>query len=226
FGNGVVTWNLGGLAVNATVPLTLAVQVNNPAAAGVNSITNPAQVADDGANGPDLNPNDNQTSDMDTLNAAPDLTITKDDGLTTVTPGQMVTYTLTISNVGNQGATGVVVMDTLPANTTFVSATGSFSVSNGVATFNIGALGGGQSGTRTLVVQVNTPVPAGVTEIVNPATITDDGANGTDPPPDINSVPARRASDLAPDLTITKDDGLTTVTPGQMVTYTLTITNA
>src|SRR5262249_42289132 len=150
---------------------------------------------------PDLNPNDNQTSDMDTLNAAPDLTITKDDGLTTVTPGQMVTYTLTISNVGNQGATGVVVMDTLPANTTFVSATGSFSVSNGVVTCNTGALRGGQSGPRTLVVQFNIPVPTGVTEIVNTATTTDAGANGPDPTPANNPAMDMDALNAAPDLT-------------------------
>ena len=44
------------------------------------------------------------------LIAAPDLAITKTDGLLTVVPGQTLTYTLTISNVGNQDATGVTVM--------------------------------------------------------------------------------------------------------------------
>src|SRR5262249_24737244 len=130
-----------------------------------------------------------------------------------------------ISNVGNQGATGVVVTDTLPANTTLVSATGSFSVNNGVVTFNIGALGAGQSGTRTLVFQVNNPVPAGVNLIVNMASIPDHGANGMAPTPDNNTARDADVVNAVPDLTITKSDGVNSVTPGQTITYTLTITN-
>ena len=42
---------------------------------------------DDLSNGPDPTPADNTGSDTDTLNAAPDYTITKDDGLATAQPG-------------------------------------------------------------------------------------------------------------------------------------------
>src|SRR5262249_23621800 len=135
--NGVVTWNLGTLAGGgASSTRTLTVQVNNPAPAGVHSITNTPTVADDGTNGPDPA----KATDPDALVAAADLAITKDDGVTTVTPGQTLTYTLTIRNVGNQGSTGVVVTDTLPANVTFVSASGGGTQANGVVTWNIGAL--------------------------------------------------------------------------------------
>jgi uncharacterized repeat protein (TIGR01451 family) len=43
----------------------------------------------------------------------------KDDGGVTVAPGDTIVYTLTFTNVGNRNATGVVLTETVPANTTF-----------------------------------------------------------------------------------------------------------
>ncbi|MCP4986695.1 MAG: DUF11 domain-containing protein, partial [Colwellia sp.] len=48
-----------------------------------------------------------------------DLLLTKDDGDATVGAGEIVAYTLTIANGGNQDATGVLLADDVPANTTF-----------------------------------------------------------------------------------------------------------
>ena len=66
---------------------------------------------------------------VDTIRFAPPLSITKDDGVTTVVAGDGVTYTytITVTNSGSQIATGVVVTDTLdPALVALVSgATGS-----------------------------------------------------------------------------------------------------
>lgn len=222
FANGVVTFNVGTVGVGQSVTRTVTLQVNNPIPAGVSTIVNTATVTDDGALGADPTPGDNTATATDTINGAPNLAIAKDDGLTSVIPGQVVTYTVAIANLGNRGATGVVVTDTLPANTTFVSASGGGTLADGVVTWDIGALAGGGAGaTRTLTVQVNNPVPAGASTIVNTATVSDDGTNGPDP---------ATATDTdvliaAPDLAITKDDGLTTVTPGQSVTYALTVAN-
>lgn len=52
-----------------------------------------------------------------------DLLFTKSDGLTTLVPGQTITYTLVISNVGTIPATSVVITDVLPANTTYITDT-------------------------------------------------------------------------------------------------------
>jgi uncharacterized repeat protein (TIGR01451 family) len=41
-----------------------------------------------------------------------------------VAPGGTITYTITYANTGNASATGVVIADAVPTNTTFVSATG------------------------------------------------------------------------------------------------------
>ncbi|MFL6194240.1 MAG: hypothetical protein ACJ75H_08720, partial [Thermoanaerobaculia bacterium] len=49
----------------------------------------------------------------------PDLSIAKSDGGASVAPGGTVAYTLTYSNTGGLGAAGVVITETVPANTTF-----------------------------------------------------------------------------------------------------------
>jgi hypothetical protein len=61
--------------------------------------------------------------------------------------------------------------DTIPANTVFIFApNGTFA--NGVVTFNIGALAGNTSVTRTVTVQVANAVAANVTSIINFCSVT------------------------------------------------------
>src|SRR5439155_306467 len=57
-----------------------------------------------------------------------------------VVSGQNLTYTLIYGNTGSASATGTVISDTVPAGTTFVSATGGGTLSSGVVTWNIGNL--------------------------------------------------------------------------------------
>src|SRR5260221_14459608 len=61
-----------------------------------------------------------------------------------------ITYTISYSNTGNANATGVVIADTIPTNTAFVSATGGGTLAAGIVTWNIGALAAGASSTVTL----------------------------------------------------------------------------
>src|SRR5437867_1469807 len=70
------------------------------------------------------------------------------------------------ANTGNWGATGGVLSDTVPVNTTFVSATGGGTLSAGVVTWSIGTLAAGGSGSVPLTVRVNSP-PANGTVITN-----------------------------------------------------------
>src|SRR6185312_9401078 len=97
--------------------------VVNPVAAGVTQISNTASIADNGANGAELTPVNNTASDTTPVIAAPDFSLTKSDGGASVAPGGTVAYTLTYANSGNQGATGVVLTETVPANTTFNAGT-------------------------------------------------------------------------------------------------------
>ena len=71
-----------------------------PPAAGLETLRNDVRVADDGTNGPDPTPLDNLDNDVDTLDATPDLRVTKDDGALLVIAGQTLTYTITVENPG------------------------------------------------------------------------------------------------------------------------------
>jgi uncharacterized repeat protein (TIGR01451 family) len=111
--------------------------------------------------------------------AAPDLALSG-TAPGSVKLGDNVTYSLTVTNNGMAGSTGVMLVDTLPSGVTFVSATGGVTPANGVLTFNVGSLAAGASTTVAIVV---TPTAAG--------TLTDRATasmNQTDPTPADNSV--------------------------------------
>lgn len=96
----VVTWTIGDLAARSSVTRSVTVRVASSVAAGVTALTNTATVA--GEDGADPTPGNNTDTDIDTLVAAPDLVVTKTDGQTSATPGDTLTYTLTIRNAGDQ----------------------------------------------------------------------------------------------------------------------------
>ena len=112
-------------------------------------------------------PTDNSDTDTDTITAAPDLYITKDDGLAVVTAGDTVIYTINYGNDGSQDATGVVITETLPAGATF-NAAGSTAgwtetaPGSGIYEFNVGALASGATGSVTFAVIVDDPLAAGI----------------------------------------------------------------
>src|SRR6185369_7325452 len=85
-----------------------------------------------------------------------DLSVTKTTGATSVTPGQVITYTITVSNAGPSPATNVVVTDTLPPGLQYVLATPSQGSCSGTTTVtcNMGTLNSGASATVALQVQV------------------------------------------------------------------------
>jgi uncharacterized repeat protein (TIGR01451 family) len=224
-----------GTVAGASGPVTatFAVTVVNPVAAGVSLVLNTASIADDGTHGADPTPGNNTGSDTTPVTGAPDLSVTKSDGGASVAPGGTVSYTLTSANGGDRGASGVVLTETVPANTTFNSGASTAgwvcSPSNdpgSTCTLAVGGLAaGGGSQSVTFAVTVFNPVAAGVTQISNTATVADDGANGIDPTPGNNT-----GSDTTPvtgaDLSITKSDGGASVTPGGTVAYVLTYGNS
>jgi large repetitive protein len=202
-----------------------AVTVVNPLPAGVTGISNTATIADDGLFGVDGNPLNNTSTVLTSVNAAINLTISKSDGNTGSTPGQNITYTLTYSNTGNKGATGVVINETVPANTTFNAgaSTAGWScaaiTAGSACTFPVGPLaGGGAGGSVAFTVTVDNPVPGGTTQISNTATITDDGTNGADADTGNNTSTDTTPFDAPPTIGTYSDTSLfvtqgTTVTP-------------
>ncbi len=158
-----------------------------------------------------------------------DLSITKTDSPDPVTAGNNLTYTITVTNNGPDAASTVSWSDTLPAGTTFVSqpavagwsctlpsvgAGGTVTCSN--PSFAVG------SAVFTLTVKVGAGV-AGGTVLSNTATVT---STTGDPMSGNNSSTTTTTVAASADLSITKTDGVTTVTPGGSTTYTITATNA
>ncbi len=132
YGNHVVIWPLPSLAAYAVTNLTV-----TAVAAEGGSLTN---VASGTSALLDLNLTNNngslpQAETHTVISALADVAVFKDGG-TNVYAGQSVAYLITATNAGPSTATNVIVQDTLPAGAVFQSASGSYSLSNGMVTWS------------------------------------------------------------------------------------------
>jgi uncharacterized repeat protein (TIGR01451 family) len=180
---GIVTWSLPSLASGASTSVTIQLRIDSALPSGVTQITNTASVV---GSATDPIPDNNAHADTTPVVAAPDLLVTKDDGSAVATPGGFVTYTITVSNVGNQDATGVTLSEVVPANTTFVPGGSSAQWNAAGTALAVGSLAVGQTATFFYQVRIDDPFPVGLAQISNTVTATDDGGNGPDPTPGNN----------------------------------------
>lgn len=108
---------------------------------------------------------------------------------TQVHPGEMITYTLTITHEHPLTATtNVVLTDTLPADTTFVSATGPYTVNGNTVEWDYASLSAGGTESVQLVVEV---APTAVGSVVNDnyAVSSDDVNQVTGAPVSVTVIP-------------------------------------
>ena len=168
------------------------------------------------------------------LNAAPDLHLSKSEGGGAVAPGGIIVYTLLYKNQGNQEATGIVLTETVPDQSTFDSSASnsSWNCSDINCQLEIGALAAGAEAMVKFAVKVANPLPAGVTQISNSAMIADDGSNGPEPTPNDNLATDQTTVDRAFQLLATKVDTLAldadndgVYSPGDTIEYVVTIRN-
>jgi uncharacterized repeat protein (TIGR01451 family) len=115
---------------------------------------------------------------------APSLVITLTPDRDSVNPGEEITYTIKYENIGDEPATGVVLVEYLSEYATFVSATGGGVYApgppgGGTVTWTIGTLASGASGTVTKKVLVPDTVPGG-TVIEDRAAITSSEGSADD----------------------------------------------
>jgi large repetitive protein len=139
----------------------------------------------------------------------------------TVAVGQNITYNITVTNNGPITATGVTVTDTLPAATTYVSATPSQGSCSGTTTVtcSLGTLNNGANATITIVATANS---SGT--ISNTATVT---ANEKDTAPANNSSTASTTANVITCATPTiTAGGQTTFCSGGSVLLTANATGA
>ncbi|HYC90309.1 MAG TPA: Calx-beta domain-containing protein [Thermoanaerobaculia bacterium] len=112
-----------------------------------------------------------------------DVSITK-SGPTAARPNTPITYAIVVSNAGPQAASNVVVTDTIPAGTTFTSATPSQGSCSGTSTVTctLGTIAAGGTATITLIVQA----PGTPATLTNTATVTNT--------PEVDPNPANNTS--------------------------------
>src|SRR5207247_657725 len=211
--SGVVTWSPGNLAAGASGSVQMVVRVASPLANGT-SITNSTYGIDSNETAPVAG-----AAVSTTVTSAPLLSVSKTDSPDPVAAGGSLTYTLSYSNTGNANATGVVLTDTVPANTTFVSATAGGTLASGVVTWSPGNLAAGASGSVQMVVRVASPLANG-TSITNSTYSID--SNETSP---VSGASVSTAVTSAPILAVSKTDSPDPVAAGGNLTYTLSYSN-
>lgn len=230
---------IGGLAggssftvTGARVPagaantLTYLLPVDFVANLTANPLVNSAAASDPG------DPDGASASDSDTLLAASGLTLTKDDGSTTYTPGGTATYALTLTNAGPSNAGAVAITDNLPSGVTLTGTPTCLAVGTATCGTISGSAGGSSFDVSGATLPAGAPngliyslpvafSPAlSANPLVNTATATDP----SDPTAAVGSDSDVRGSGVA--LQIGKTDSSATYTPGGTATYVVTVGNS
>ncbi len=214
---GVVSWTLGVLDIGVPRGVTMQVRVNSPLPNGT-VLTNTAWVT-----------STEGLTDTDTVTtpvtSAPVLHLVKsstDANGGDLRPGDLLTYTLVVSNTGNETASNVTVSDTIPAHTTYVpgSITGGDSRSDAglpVLVWTIHSLPPNVPVYLTFAVTVNLPLTDGL-QIVNTGAVTSTQV----PTPTTDTVTDTVRSSHT--LDVVKSASPSPVQAGALLTYTLAYT--
>jgi uncharacterized repeat protein (TIGR01451 family) len=218
------TWTVGNLPRGSSATLTVVLTVGPATAAGTDVIADTATV--NGANETLIDSGDDSATRSTSVTTQADLQVSK-SAAATVSAGTQLTYTIVVSNAGLSDAQNVVLTDTLPAGTTYVSQ----SQTNGPAftlshlgnaiTDTISTLAAGASATFQVVVQVNANVSNG-SVLGNTATVS---SSTTDLTPGSNTATVSTTVQAQADLQAGKSASATVVAGTQM-TYTISVSNA
>jgi uncharacterized repeat protein (TIGR01451 family) len=212
------TWSLGDVAPGAIETVVIEVTVDVPTPDETH-LYNSASLDWADANGnyyPQL------FDDADVYVTAPILSFSKSANTTTAYPDEPIVYTLEYENSGTGWASGVVIIDTISLDTTFVGSTpAATGVVDNEYTWTIGDVGPGISGQIEITVTVKTDTPD-TTELENFATMDWADANG-------NNYPQKDGYALvtvtAPIIILDKVADKTTVNPGDILVFTISYKN-
>jgi uncharacterized repeat protein (TIGR01451 family) len=216
----VVTCSLGTVPAGTRTTVIVTVTSNNQV-----DVNDTASVS---ASTPDPNPSNNSATGHVSFVAAADLSIVK-SAPTTAVAGTSFSYVITVNNAGPSTATGVVVKDTSPGQTSVLSVTPTTgSCTSGIPgnplqplTCTLGNLAPLGSAAITVTVAVSPSVPDG-TVINNNATVS---SSVVDPNNADNSGSAAVTVQARADLVITKTSDKTVYKPSSVITYTIAVTN-
>lgn len=227
YNSGTGIWSVGSVAASGSATLQIVAQV-----ASAGSKTNTAQVSAADQTDADSTPangnaNEDDQASVVVLPQASDLSLAKVVNTSTPTVGQNVTFTLTLSNAGPTAATGVMVRDQLPAGLTFVSSTASHgSYSNATGVWNVGTVAASASATLQIVATVATVGDKTNTAQVSAADQTDPDSTPNNSIPTEDDQASVVVSPQAADLSLLKTVDNASPMIGQLVLFTLTVSNA
>ena len=218
-----LTWT-GNLAVGASATITYSVTVNNPDT-GDKILVNTITSATPGSNCPAGSTDARCTSTVTVL--VPGLEIAASAGSGTTAPGSVVHYTVTVTNSGQTPYTGATFTDPLSGVLDDATYDSDASATAGTVSFTspnltwTGNLAVGASATITFSVTVNNP-DTGNKILTSTITSTTSGSNcaaGSGDLPCTVTVPVAV-------LAITRTANVPSTTPGSVVRFTATFTNA
>ena len=200
-------WIVGDLAngKSASLVITTIVNITNT------TILNVANVTSDT---PDSNKTNNEANNTTDVGPKADLVIVKEVSKKSVKTGEVITWTITVTNNGPDTAVNTRVTDKLPAGLIFITSDGSYDPVTGL--WIVGDLANGASASLVITTQVNITNAT----IVNVANVTSD-TPGNDTPPVNNSTEVEPKADLV----IVKEVSKKSVKTGEVITWTITVTN-
>jgi uncharacterized repeat protein (TIGR01451 family) len=214
---GSLPCGLGPLAAGATTTITVTFGIPD-GYSGPSPFTNTASVSSSAA---DTNPANNTSSASTLVTEAADVQVTKTvDNRTPAINGQ-VRFTVTVLNAGPSAASGIELVDQLPAGFAFVSASvsqGTFDAATGL--WIIGALNNGASATLLLDARVTRLGP-----LANVARITHTDHQDRDLSNNSAGAAVNSTQPVA-DLQVNKTADFGTVALGDTVTYTIAVRNS
>jgi uncharacterized repeat protein (TIGR01451 family) len=205
-------------ATPGTLVVTVTVQVAASIPAGVTSIANVAyQTGTTPPACPPAGPQCVVTPTVAQVTATKALSGESIDTDGIAEPGEQLTYTITVRNDGGTPTTDTIVNETVPQHTTFVSGAPGWTCAAGSpagtacnALVDVPAHDGTNPGlvTLTFTVQVDDPLPAGITSIANAVAVNDGN------PPDCSALPNDPACVVLPtgNLRLTKTVASVTAT--------------
>ncbi|MFK3835008.1 GEVED domain-containing protein [Microbacterium sp. NPDC087868] len=211
-----LAWS-GALAAGESIDIVYSVTVNSPNT-GDNVLTNAVVPTGDGGS---CDP----AEVCETVTPVQSYTVTKTADAVDVIPGDTITYTLTITNTGEAAYTAESpaaltddLSEVLDDATYNGDVTGGATYAAPVLSWS-GPLAVGETVTLTYSVTVNDPV-TGDSQIDN-AVVTANGGNcepGSTDPACLVNIPSGS-------FTVSKDASATSALPGDVITYTVTVTN-
>ena len=152
-----------------------------------------------------------------------DLAVTVTDATDPIVPGANQVYTVAVANNGPGDAPDVISTFTLPAGATLVSTSGCAEDTSGVPTCTLGNIAAASSAGYTVTASINAATTSTITATATAA------STGPDAVADNNAANDTGSQDTtvtpSADISITKDDGVTSVNGGGTVTYSIVASN-